>query len=419
MLDNSSNHRFSWLIPASLLLLSNAYAQSEHELSGKVAVIVSQSDAIAGPNSANMSRLEGDDAFDLSGQLQLAYDYSNENWGFYSHLQITDEGDSKHGNVGLVEMYGYYQFIPHDNRTVTLTMGQMFLPSSFENTEDFWDSPYSNNFSALNTWIAQEVRPIGLEVKYDWIADEDEDFSAFGFGVMSFIGNDSMGSQLTWRGWSVGRHKSVYGEILNLPEIANIDSGIFAVQRDDGSKPFGRDLDYKYGIVAHGYWSPNADLSFNVTFLDNNGSGELYRGEYAWATMFTILGAQWQLNDNWTLLGETMNGKSSMGNPPIMGVGVEFETTYILANYRHEQWDYSVRVEQFDMVDGTLIPGESNDKGRALTLSTRWQAFGKPWSVIGEVLFIDVGGQRTRLLDNGSFMDEDESQMSLSLNYFF
>ena len=58
---------------------------------------------------------------------------------------------------------------------------------------------------------------MGLEVRYDHISDEDQPFSAFGFGAMSFINNDSMGTQLTWRGWSIGRHKTAYGEVLPLP----------------------------------------------------------------------------------------------------------------------------------------------------------------------------------------------------------
>lgn len=407
------------LCTANLLMLPAANAEGEHEVSGKAAVIASYSDAINGLNSADLSRLEGDDAFDLSSQVQLSYEYNDDNWGFYSHLQLTSEGNGKRGNVGIAEMYGYYQLEASQNASVTMTLGQLFIPSSFENTEDFWDSPYSNNFSALNTWIAQEIRPIGFELKYDWVADEDRDFSAFGFGAMSFIGNDSMGSQLTWRGWSIGRHKSVYNEVLKLPEISTIDSGMFSVQRDDGSKPFGRDLDYKYGYVVHGYYAPNADVTFNLTYLNNQGSGTLYRGEYAWDTRFVLVGAKWQVDDNWTLLGESMKGYSAMGNPPVVGVSVDYKTTYLLANYNHQQWDHSVRVEWFEGVDTTALPGESNDKGRALTLATRWQAFGKPWSIITELLYIDVDGRRMRALDNGSFIDEDESQLSLSLNYFF
>jgi hypothetical protein len=402
------------ILVMGLFYLPMALGEAEHEFSGKAALITSYSDGI---QTADMSRLEGDDSFDLSGQLQLSYDYSNDNFGFFSHLQFTNEGNSKDGNIGIAEMYGYYSYPIDDSQQLTFTMGQLFMPSSFENTEGFWDSPYSNSFSALNTWIAQEVRPIGVELKYDWLSEDET--SAFGLGVMSFVGNDSMGAMVSWKGWSIGRHISVYGEVLNLPEIYHIDNGIFADQRVDGSKPFGRDLDHKEGYLFHSYYSPTNSLTFKYTHLDNKGDGQLYRGEYAWRTTFSIVGVKWRINDKWTVLGESMSGRTMMGNPSVMGVASKYKTTYVLTSYNHKQWDFSVRLEEFDIVDTARAPRESNDQGSAVTLGARWQAFGKPWSVLGELLFIDVDGHRTRALDIGTFTDENESQWSLSVNYFF
>jgi len=321
-------------------------------------------------------------------------------------------------DAGIVEFYGYYDLSLDDKSSVTLTLGQVFIPASLENSEAFWDSPYSNNFSALNSWIAQEIRPIGFAVNYDWFED-DTDFSAFGIGAMTFIGNDSTTSQLTWSGWAIGRHKSIYGEVLPLPALSEIDNGIFSEQRDDGSKPFGRDLDHRYGYWLSSYWSVNESLTFTLSFLDNNGSGKLYRHEYAWDTQFIIFGAKWQFDDSWLLLLETMHGTTGMGQPAVMGVGVNFQTSYALLNYQQNQWNSSIRIEQFDAVDRAIYPQESNDGGKALTLATRWQAFGKPWSIIGEILFIDVDGSRIRQLNGRVFGDEDESQLTVSVNYFF
>ena len=408
----------------TLLYKNKVNAETEHQLSGKAALIASISDSIDGNNDVGMSRLEGDDSFDFKGQLAVSYEYINDtdkaDWGFFSYLQLSNEGHGRSTDAGLVELYGYYDLTLDENANLTISLGQMFMPSSLENSEDFWDSPYSNNFSALNTWIAQEIRPVGLALSYDWFADENsEDFSAFGIGAMTFIGNDSTTSQLTWQGWSIGRHKSFYGQVLTLPELEHLNGGIFSDQRDDGSKPFGRDLDSRYGYWLSAYWSMDETLTFSASYLDNNGDGRLYLGEYAWDTQFAIAGLKWQFKDNWLLLLETMHGTTGMGQPAVMGVGVNFQTSYALLNYQLNQWNMSVRIEQFDAVDRARIPQESNDGGKALTLATRWQAFGRPWSVIGELLFIDVDGSRTRQLTTGQFNDQDESQLSLSVNYFF
>ena len=397
---------------------------SEHEFAGKVSLVASVSDAITGQDAASMSRLEGDDSFDLKGQVALSYEFTqhqqDSNWGLFSHLQLSNEGHGDSTEAGVVELYGYYEWALGANSSVTSTVGQMFMPSSLENSEAFWDSPYNNNFSALNTWIAEEIRPIGVSFQYDWFADEDAvDFSAFGVGGGLFMGNDSTTSQSTWRGFSIGRHKTLYAQVLPLPELEQLNDGIFTVHRKDGSKPFGRDLDSRYGFWLNGYWQMSNDVTFTLSFWDNNGDGQLHRGEYAWDTQFVIAGAKWQFNDNWLLLIETMHGTTGMGQPAVMGVGVNFQTSYALLNYEINQWNMSVRLEQFDAVDRARFPQESNDGGKALTLAARWQAFGQPWSVISELLFIDVDGSRDRQLNNGLFSDEDESQLSLSLSYFF
>ena len=40
----------------------------------------------------------------------------------------------------------------------------MFLPTSRENVDPLWQSPYTLTLSSLNTWIGEEVRLAGLDV---------------------------------------------------------------------------------------------------------------------------------------------------------------------------------------------------------------------------------------------------------------
>lgn len=396
-------------------LTFSVQAEPEHQFFGQLSVVASYSDAI---ETASMSRVEGKGGFDTTTKVQLSYEYLDDAFGVYGHVQATSEGDNIEGNYGIVELYGYYRFSFDEARSLDVTLGQFFMPTSMENTDDFWESPYTNSYSALNTWIAQEVRPIGLEIRFD-NAPEQTTKAAYGIGAMGFVSNDAMGAMLTWKGWSIGRHQSVYGEVLNLPEIYHVDDGAFAAQRDDGTKPFGRELDNNIGYLAHGYYSPNADWVFKLAYIDTQGDGHLYRGEYAWANYFTVAGVKWRPNEQWTVLFESMFGTTAMGYPHWKGTAVDFDTSYVLLSYKRQQWHYTMRFESFEASDKARFPGESNDSGNALTIAAKWQAFGKPWSITGEWLYIDVDGQRTRALDNGVFIDEDESQMSISLNYSF
>ncbi|MFT5164521.1 MAG: hypothetical protein ACI9FJ_003123 [Alteromonadaceae bacterium] len=405
------------LLLSSLIFSSPCFADSDHQLNGKATLLGSYNNSISGTDGADMSRLDGENGLELDATLQIAYEYTNDNFGLFSHLQVTSEAQGDRGGAGLIQLFGYYNYPINDEHSLTFSLGQFFMPSSMENTEDFWDSPYSNNFSALNTWIAEEVRPVGLEVRFDQF---DEDLgSGFGLGAMSFVGNDGMGTQLTWRGWSIGRHKSAYGEVLTLPALSQIDEGVFADQRVDGSKPFDRDLDHQYGFLLHSYWTLSPAMTFKFSYLDNGADNKIYHGEYAWETRFSLLGAVWDINEHWRVLGESLWGVSSMGVPSTVGVDVDFTTTYLMVRYQLKQWDYSLRVEQFDARDHARLPAESNDKGRALTVAARWRAFGEPWTVIGQWVTVDVDGRRSRVLKNGTFNDENESQLSLSISYEF
>src|SRR5262249_48577180 len=62
---------------------------------------------------------------------------------------------------GLVEAY-----VDLRKGDFRLRAGQFFLPTSRENTDKLWSSPYTISFSALNTWIGEELRPIGGQLQW-------------------------------------------------------------------------------------------------------------------------------------------------------------------------------------------------------------------------------------------------------------
>jgi len=89
------------------------------------------------------------------------------------------------------------------------------------------DSKYTITYSALNSWIAQEVRPIGADLQW-----------SPGFyvtvGATAFRGNDTMGTLLAARGWTFGNYLTTYDENMPLPY-------------PETTKPIGADLDHKNG----------------------------------------------------------------------------------------------------------------------------------------------------------------------------
>ena len=110
-------------------------------------------------------RLEsGGDRDALFGTAQLGAEWT-PNEHFDLHVSGVGRHDTLGTSAGVVEAYA-------DARTsfgldeLQLRAGQFFLPTSRENKDELWSSPYTVSFSALNSWIGEEVRPLGVDVQY-------------------------------------------------------------------------------------------------------------------------------------------------------------------------------------------------------------------------------------------------------------
>src|SRR5205823_3356880 len=87
-------------------------------------------------DSASKARAEG----------QLGIDWTPTSW-----LRVHAHGVARSKRSGLVEAYVDLQKDFGANN-LRLRAGQFFLPTSRENTDPLWSSPYTISFSALNTW---------------------------------------------------------------------------------------------------------------------------------------------------------------------------------------------------------------------------------------------------------------------------
>src|SRR5918993_1018028 len=131
---------------------------------------------------------------------------------------VAARGVTREEGSGLIEAYADGRLI-FGLDEVQLRAGQFFLPTSRENKDALWASPYAISFSALNTWVAQEVRPIGLDLEWRHTLERGHILTT---ALTAFRGNDSMGALLGWRGWTVGNRISSYDELLPLPQLSSL-----------------------------------------------------------------------------------------------------------------------------------------------------------------------------------------------------
>jgi len=301
---------------------------------------------------------------------QLGFDWKPVNW-----LLIHADGIGRHepsgvvgDNAGLVQAY-----VDVGTDKIRLRAGEFWLPTSRENIDPLWTSPYTVTFSALNSWIAQEVRPIGADLQWS------PNFY-FTVGATAFRGNDTMGTVLAERGWVLGNRLSVYNEVIALPPP------------DSVTKPFGSDLDNDNGYSARLRFQMPERAMIQVTRVENRAQiGVGSPPEEPWKTKFDVVSAEAGSTSPTVVAGEWMKGDTTVGFPGGT-FNVPFETYYALVSRKQGAERYTARFEKFE-----TGAGEQKKSNKATTLAWIHEA-NKAWRTALEYVKITGDDPRGSML---------------------
>ena len=265
----------------------------------------------------------------------------------------------------------------------TLRGGQFFLPTSRENVGTLWTSPYTLTLSALNSWIAEEVRPIGVDVTWGHTFPNEHQLQLAG---TVFGGNDTAGALLAWRGFSFHDRPTPTGRFLPLPPFPG-RAELFPGQSGEGTRPFGSDLDGRPGYAGRARWTaPGNRAMAQVSAFLNQGDRGLHGAEYAWDTDFRWLSVETDLPAGLRLLGEWGSGTSLMGFAPPGGrsaaaVDISFDTYYLMVTREWSVLRPTARYDDFRVRDRDSSPLDDNrEDGHAWTfaliarLGEHWRA---------------------------------------------
>jgi len=282
--------------------------------------------AIAQGSSEDEGELAEDS---ISAQLQLGVDWNISPYlALHAHfLARTNHDDSERGHVGVPEAYFESNFFPGQSR-VRLRAGAMFLPTSRENVDALWESPYTISSSALNTWLGEEFRPIGV--------DATVFHHGFMAGATAFRGNDTFGAIPVARGWALHNHWTLLGEWVPVGE----DDYTSVSAENDG----------RTGWSARGGWSGER-LSLQYTQIDNRSDGLPYGHLYNWGTKFDIASAEYTGSD-WVLAGEYGWGPTFViagGNKYVTDIAAG----YLLFSKSIPSGRLSIRVDSYKNQHGT------------------------------------------------------------------
>ncbi|HSP34803.1 MAG TPA: hypothetical protein VLU46_10850 [Thermoanaerobaculia bacterium] len=279
---------------------------------------------------------------------QLGFDFTPTSW-----LLIHADGIARREPDGTVgSRAGVVQaFADLFTEHIRLRAGAFWLPTSRENVDPMWNSRYTITYSALNTWIGQEVRPVGVDLQFS------PNFYITA-GATAFRANDTMGTLLAARGWTLGNRLSVYNEEVAVPPP------------DDVTRPMRYESDSRVGFSGRLRLQVPERAMIQFTHVDNRT--EIYPGtppDVPWNTRFNIIGADIGANSPSTLAAEWMRGKTAVGFTA-GSFTMDFDSAYVLASRKSGRERFTTRYERFWTRAHDRSPRDrSREKGRAYTIA--------------------------------------------------
>ncbi len=295
----------------------------------------------------------------------------------------------------------------------SLRAGMFFPPVSLENDAVGWTSPWTLTPSAINTWVGEELRTLGLEGRVEHRGER----GTFGAGLALFVQNDPAGELLATRGWAM--HDIVAGldgSLRQPDDIAASVEGTAPVR----FRPF-IEMDHRPGVYATVDWRTPAQSRVVLTAYDNRADATReidYAGRelYAWRTRFWSAAGEHRVGDV-VLLAQLMCGSTLVEPMPGLQFDTRFAAGYLLAGWEHGAWRPALRV---DLFQSKQTPGGGafarDEHGRAFTAALNWRPNDR-LRVTAEALHIDSTRPQRRA--QGLAPRQRETQLQASVRWFF
>ena len=272
------------------------------------------------------------------GRLRFALSQSiGEVWSL--HLDASDWGDHDRNPIDLTEAYLLLRPYPFDGLRARVKAGAFYAPISLENRGPGWESPYTLTPSAINTWIAEELRTIGVEGQIDWLGTRTGHSVDIGLVGGVFGWNDPAGVELASQGLMLDdRQTALFGKVGR-------SSKAFPPRR------VFREMDGRAGLYA-GVEARYLDrLVVRALRYDNRADPtrhDTLTPGYAWLTTFNSAGARLETAAGWTGIAQWMKGETTI--EPGIRLGYPFDAKFLLLSKRTGRHTLSARYDKFEVL---------------------------------------------------------------------
>jgi len=313
-------------------------------------------------------------------------------WNFEGNVALAAQDDQDQP-VDLIEAFVAWRPVPRSATRISARAGMFWPPVSLEHQGPAWTVTDMITPSAINSWIGEEVKVIGLEGSAAHPLAGGRITATLGlFGF-----NDSAGALLGFRGWALHDQKTGAFSRQPLPPLNAFMQGA----QPPWTTPT-LELDDRPGYYGRLSWQLAAPVTLDAFYYANRGDPEAVTPDlqWGWDTSFLNLGARIDLGARTVLLAQALTGSTEMGYEENGHDWVEtrFRAAYLRLTHRAGRLALSGRFDLFDTRQtGSQLGPEDDEQGWALTAALDWRLSDRA-ELILEGLHVDSErGARARL----------------------
>jgi hypothetical protein len=393
-------HRLALLL---LLLLTGVSRATDWELSLDARLVSSDAYPSFMDGGFGTVRFGSDDSGLRLGRARFGVTQPlGELWS--AHLDASVFDDKGGSALGVTEAYLLFRPYPFDGFRFRLKAGGFYPPVSLENRESGWESPYTLSYSAINSWLAVEVRTIGLEGQLDWLgtrAGHDFDLGVTG-GVFGW--NDRAGVMIADNGFvTTDRQTPLFGR-LGQPGVKLLN----------GAEPF-MEIDHRAGAYL-GLEARYLDRAvLRVLRYDNRADPtqlDSVSHVLAWETRFTSAGVRIEADHGWTAIVQWLDGDTTIA-PQSLTLEWPFRSEFALLAKRFGRSTVSARYDHFS-VESNAAEGYGSQDGHAWTAAYVFDADAH-WRFTLE--YVRVSSSSINREEQGGPLAATETQWQLAIRY--
>ncbi len=322
-----------------------------------------------------------------------------------AHLDVSAWDNQDRSPVGVTEAYLQFRPYPRAGYRFRLKAGAFYPPVSLENRAPGWESPYGLSYSAIDSWLAIEVRAIGMEAQLEWLGTRSGHLFDLGLTGGVFGWNEGAGVVLASDGFSLtDRQTPVFGRV-GQPGVAPLY----------GAEPF-LQLDNHAGVYAGAEARYLDRVVLRVLRYDNRADPtqiDYVSNAIGWDTSFTSAGVRVEGDSGWTAIAQWLDGKTAIA-PAGMQLSWPFRAEYALLSRRLGRHTFSARYDRFQVDSSNLEEGGGQQDGHAWTAAYTFNASAH-WRFTLEWLRV-VSSSYNRQ-DLGGPLLATQTQLQLAIRY--